>query len=479
MAMATEDEDVMIDPMGRSADPIRRTEELYAWMYRKVLYPVWEKRIRGRATPDHLSYLDATQWLEPEAVTKIQLDALRRLLRYAGANVPYYRELFARERFDPRGVTSRADLCALPLLTKNIIRERYADLVAPAHRGKNLKKGTSGSTGTPLKFEYSRESECWRQATRIRGYRWAGLVEGMPIFYYWAQVQALPRGAAGVKIRLDRALRREVYVDSMRHTEETMLASVALFRRLRPHLVVGYTQSMAAFARFILDRGLRDWGDVPVLCGAEAVLPADRRALERAFGPGIFETYGSRETMLMGAECPAHAGLHLSEENLVVEVTTRSGDALASPGEPGDVVVTDLHNDGMPLIRYVNGDIASMAEEAPCACGRGLRRLLRVEGRRADTLRDPQGEAIPGIVVHVLFSDARQEIVKAFQAVQQPSGAVVLKVVRGQDFAEDAFSAQVARLAEYLRGLPLSVEFHDEIPPAPSGKRQTVIVERS
>jgi phenylacetate-CoA ligase len=476
--MAMEGADVMIDPTRRGVDRSRRVEALYARMYREVLYPVWEKRIRGRATQEHLGYLEATQWLEPEAVAKIQLDALRRLLSHAGANVPYYRELFAQERFDPRGVDSRADLCALPLLTKDIIRERYADLVDPAHHGKNLKKGTSGSTGTPLKFEYSHESESWRQATRLRGYRWAGLIEGMPTFYYWAQVHT-PRGAAGVKLRLDRAIRREVYVDSMRQTEETMLASVALFRRLRPHLVVGYTQAMAAFARFILDRGLRDWGDVPVICGAEAVLLADRRALERAFGPDVFETYGARETMLMGAECSAHAGLHLSEENLVVEVTTHAGAALAAPGEPGDVAVTDLHNDGMPFIRYVNGDVASMAEEAPCACGRGLRRLLRVEGRRADTLRDPHGEAIPGIVVHVLFSDARQEIVKAFQAVQRPSGAVVLKVVRGRDFAEAAFSTQIARFTEYLRGLPLSVEFHDAIPPSPTGKRRTVIVERA
>jgi len=150
------------------------------------------------------------------------------------------------------------------------------------------------------------------------------------------------------------------------------------------------------------------------------------------------------------------------------------------PGESGDVVVTDLHNFGMPMIRYVNGDIAMLASDQRCACGRALRRLERVDGRRADTLRDGAGNAVPGIVFHVLFSDARQEIVRQFQAVQRPNGAVVLKVVRGRDFEEEAFHRVTGRFSEYLRGLPFTVEFHDQIAPHQrSGKHQTIVVERA
>lgn len=449
----------------------------YAWMFQNALSPFWEKVIRRRPTLDHLAFLEATQWLPEEQIEQIQLEMLKQLLVYAGERVPYYTELFKRERFDPRGVTSRADLRALPVLTKDIIRERYLDLIDPAHRGKNLKKGTSGSTGAPLKFEYSLESEAFRRAVKLRGYRWAGFREGLPVFYYWAQVRPPPTGLLGAKIRLDRALRREVFVDSMRQNRDTMSEAVRSCRRVRPHVIIGYTQAMAVWARFILDRGLRDWADLPVLCAAEAVLPGDRSVLERAFGPAVFETYGSRETMLIGAECPAHTGLHLSEENLLIEVV-RDGKK-AAPGENGDVLVTDLHNYGMPFIRYVNGDLATFAPPGPCPCGRGLRRLLRVDGRRAEMLRDPRGESIPGIVFHVLLSDARQEIIKQFQVVQSASGAVLLKVVRGQDFAEPAFASQVARLGDYLRGLPLTVEFHDGIPEAPTGKRKTIIVEHA
>jgi phenylacetate-CoA ligase len=450
-------------------------DSLYGTAYQKLLLPLWERGVRGRNTLAHLAYLEQSQWLSREQLEQAQTQELIALLSYAGQNVPYYRELFRKLRFDPRSVETRADLAQLPLLTREIVQERYEDLVDPAHRGKNLKKGTSGSTGKPLKFEYSHESECWRQAVKLRGYGWAGYRPGRKAFFYWARVSG---GPPSPKMRVDRALKRETFIDSMKQDEAARRAALEDLRRTQPEVIVCYTQACAQFARWICDNGLRDWDDIPVICAAEAVLPADRAALSRAFGPDIFETYGSRETMLMGAECEAHAGMHLSEENLVVEVA-RAGTPVA-PGESGDVVVTDLHNYGMPMIRYVNGDVAVLGPQQRCACGRGLRRLERVDGRRADTMYDALGNAVPGIVFHVLFSDARREIIRQFQAVQTEDGSVTLKVVRGRDFAEDAFDSVTGRFSEYLNGLPFKIEFHDAITPHQgSGKHQTIIVERS
>jgi phenylacetate-CoA ligase len=449
----------------------------YARVYRRLLWPAWERFARGRTTAQHLGLLEKMQWRTPEAIERYQLDALRALLTHAGRNVPYWQETFRRLAFDARDVVRREDLAALPILTRDIVRERCRDLVDPRRACLNLKKGTSGSTGAPLKFEYCRESEAWRQAVRIRGYSWSGYRPGLRTFYYWAQVSEMPGGSCGLKIRLDRRLKREVFVDSMRQDEQARRWALDRLRRTRPAVVICYTQSCAQFARWILDNGLRDWDDIPVLCGAEAVLPADRAVLTRAFGPGVFETYGSRETMLLAAECEAHQGLHLSEENLLVEVT-RGGKPTA-PGETGDVLVTDLHNYGMPFIRYQNGDVARMAPAAVCACGRGLRRLARVEGRRADTLCDRDGNPIPGIVFHVLFSDARQEIVRQFQAVQRAGGDVVLRVVRGSDWSQERFDTVVRRLEQYLRGLPFQVEYCGAISPSSNGKMRTIVVEHA
>ena len=456
-----------------TAGPLARA---YSHLYGMLLWRGWERLARRRTTPAHLAFLVAMERKDPEVIERWQLDALRRLLSHAQRNVPYWRETFARVGFDPRDVKRRADLAPLPVLTRDIVRERYRDLVDPARTRTNIHKGTSGSTGTPLEFEYCRQSEAWRQATRLRGYAWSGYRPGLPVFYYWAMVGDLPGGARGLKIRLDRAFKRETYVDSMTQDEVSRRGALATLRRTRPSFIVCYTQSCAQFARWIIDTGARDWDDIPVLCGAEAVLPGDRAVLSRAFGPHIHETYGSRETMLLAAECEAHDGMHLMEENVLVEVA-QAGRPVAH-GETGDVLVTDLHNYGMPFIRYQNGDVGTMGPTAPCACGRGLRKLVRVDGRRADTLFDREGNPIPGIVFHVLFSDVRQEVVRQFQAVQRAQGDVLLKVVRGQDWSADRFEAVVQRFDRYLRGLPLKVEFHETIPPAANGKMRTIVVER-
>ncbi len=451
-----------------------KSRDSYAWVYEKILHRAWEGA-RHRPVPRYLASLEKTQWLPADELAQIQLESLRGLLIHSQRHVPYYIDLFWKIGFDARGITRRDDLAELPLLTKDIIRERYNDLVEPSHRGRNIRKGTSGSTGAPLMFEHSQASYAWRQAMKFRGYRWAGFRMGAPTLYYWGQISP-PAGMTGAKVRLDRAIKRDVYLDSMNSDEASLLRAVDVLRREKPECLVVYTQSCALWARFILDRGLRDWPDIPVICGAEAVLPQDRAVLSRAFGEGIFETYGSREVMLRSAECGAHDGMHLSAENVLLEVV-KDGKPLG-PGESGDVAVTDLHNYGFPFIRYLNGDMATMHDATPCSCGRGLRKLRGVDGRRADTLTDKEGRPVPGILFHVLFGDTRNEFAAQFQVVQKKDRSVTLKVVRGRGWKEDTGRWLTMRANEYLHGLPITIEECTEIPLMPNGKRKTILVER-
>jgi phenylacetate-CoA ligase len=445
----------------------------YAWAYEHVLYPTWQKLVRGRGVEDYLDELQRTQWTTMETLASQQAESLRALLTHAQTYVPYYRELFYALDFDPRDVRSRDDLQALPLLTRDIIRERHEDLLDPTYRGKAIRKGTSGTTGDPVSFEYSNDSEAWRQALRLRGYGWAGYRQGMPTLHFWAQPGTLPRGMNAAKIRVDRALRREVYLDAIRQDDASLRYAADVVGQMRPHMIVGYSKATALFARFVNDHGLRTWdADIPVICGAESVLAADRAAIERAFGPA-FETYGSRETMLVAAECEAHAGLHVSEENLVVEIV--QGGRPSPEGTTGEVVVTDLHNYAMPFIRYVNGDLSSFAP-GRCSCGRGLRRLARVEGRTCDTLHDASGAPVPGMFFSALFA-REDDLVKQFQVVQRATGAVVLKVVPGSDWDAAVFSELAGRCRAQLRGLPVEVERCGAIPPAASGKQRPIIIE--
>jgi phenylacetate-CoA ligase len=461
----------------RSLQPSGPTpaSSLYAHAYGGVLFPAWQRLVRRRRVKECFASLQASQWLDEAELERQQLTALRALLDHARSNVPYYRELFGQLRFDPRQVRTLSDLGALPVLTRETIQERYADLLDPSLLRGNVRKGTSGTTGTRLSFEYSNESEAWRQATKLRGYGWAGYRLGLPTLYYWGSAAEAPRGLAAGKVRLDRAARREVYIDAIKQDEASLLKAIEVLRRMRPHVVVAYTQALVGLARYAIEQGRRDWPDTPILCAAEPILPGDREVLERAFGPHVHETYGSRETMLVAAECGAHEGMHLSDENLVVEIA-RSGEPV-HPGVSGDVLVTDLHNYRMPFIRYANGDVATMSPEGKCPCGRSLRRLSRLEGRRVDMLGDANGEPVSGMLFISLLQ-GHERLVRAFQVVQKRGGGdVEFKVVRGAEWDEARFEAMVQRARQYLKGLPVRVVFCDEIAPSKSGKRRPVVVE--
>src|SRR5256714_9638865 len=129
--------------------------------------------------------------------------------------------------------------------------------------------------------------------------------------------------------------------------------------------------------------------------------------------------------MLIGGECDRHEGLHLTAENLLVEILDDEGRPTPE-GEEGNVVITDLFNYGMPFIRYAIGDRA-VAGWGACSCGRGLPLLRKVVGRRLDVLRTPDGRLIPGEFFPHLLKDYPS--VKRFQVVQDGPGHVRLCVV--------------------------------------------------
>jgi phenylacetate-CoA ligase len=244
--------------------------------------------------------------------------------------------------------------------------------------------------------------------------------------------------------------------------------------------MVCYTQAAADLARYVNEHGLRDWDDIPVICGAERLFASDRPAMEKAFGKGLFETYGGRETMLMASETDAHDGLLVPMENILLEVVVRDAEGRersAEPGETGEVVVTDLHNFAMPFIRYANGDLATLGPRGKSACGRAHMRLAGIEGRTTETMTDARGGRVSGLTFNVLFSTLG-DTVRQFQAVQHKDRSVTLRIVPSDKFDRSAERAIRDVAARYLPGLPFHLQTVSEIACGPSGKRMVLVVER-
>jgi phenylacetate-CoA ligase len=454
--------------------------DAYGLIFQKVLYPSWESGLRRRPTLGHLSDLERSQWCSLDELRAFQSAELSKLLRHAFDNCPYYRRRMEDAGVHPADVHGIEDLTKLPLLTRDEAIDTFEARKSRRAPLPEIKKMTSGTTGRPLSFAYDRGSEYWRQATKLRGYGWAGYRPGDRSLHFWGSIGALHRIRAGQRLKqsLDHLVRREHYVDCAELSEEALERVIREIRTLRPSIIVCYAQAGAALARYVVESKSRDWDDIRVISAAERLFPADRAVMAEAFGPEIFETYGSREVMLIGAECPAHAGLHVSMENIALEIVVRETGAVraARPGELGEVVVTDLHNYGAPFIRYVNGDLAVAMPDAKCTCGRSLARLASVEGRVTDTLRDGAGRPVAGMFFIVLFSTLADKV-RRFQVVQRKDRSIDLKLVPGSAFDDSLLEVVRRNCGTFLPGVDLRTELVPDIPVGPSGKLRVVMVE--
>ena len=453
--------------------------DVYGPVFRTVLLPTWESVIRRRPTLTHLEELERTEWRSLDQLHALQSAALKRLMRHAYDNVPFYRERFDAAGISPDAIAGPEDLAALPVLTRSDASASLEARKSKAPPYFEISKMTSGTTGEPLEFGYDRGSEYWRQATKLRGYGWAGYRPGDKSLHYWGMLEALYKKPllTRSKIKADRLMRRENFIDCTERSDERLKGVVQAIRELRPKVLVSYSQAAVALARYVLETGSRSWDVLPVICAAEALFAPDRKLVEAAFG-AVFETYGSREFMLIAAECDAHDGMHLSMENLIVELLVRENGGLraARPGELGEIAVTDLHNYGLPFIRYLTGDLGLQAGSERCKCGRGLAKLAAVQGRKTDTMRDGQGQPVSGLFFHVTFSVLAHKI-RQFQAVQRRDGSVDLRLVPNRSYDDSVLEIVRKSSAKFLPGVDVRIELVPEIPPGKNGKLRTVVVE--
>jgi phenylacetate-CoA ligase len=206
--------------------------------------------------------------------------------------------------------------------------------------------------------------------------------------------------------------------------------------------------------------------------GAEKLHDFQRETIERVFQTRIFETYGSREFTLIGAECSEHSGLHLTMENLLVEILD-DDDQPTPEGQEGNVVVTDLTNYGMPFIRYRNGDRA-VAGWKTCGCGRGLPLMREVVGRQLDMLNTPDGRMIPG----EFFPHTLKDVVaiRRFQVTQHAEDEVVLRVVLKGEWNDEERKRIECECREVVGpAVRFSIEVVAEIPLTALGKQRVVV----
>jgi phenylacetate-CoA ligase len=441
---------------------------IYQRIVRDVLTPLslWH---RGESAQLRwLREFERTQFLPPEEVRSLQLARLRALLRHAYDQCPFYRRRCDAAGLSPDGLRTLEDLRALPPLEKRDIQEHGEEMVARDWpRADRIRNQTGGSTGAPVAFYLSRDRKCSRAAATVRHNRWAGYDVGDKAAAIWGAPQDHPGRAWRARLR-NAALREPRWLDAACLTEARMEAFHRALLRFRPRVVQAYAGAAVLFARFLRARGLAPHRPHALITSAEVLEPEGRGLLEETFGCPVFNRYGCREVSVVASECPAHSGLHVMAEGLYVEIETTAGPA--APGEVGAVLVTDLLNGAMPLIRYRIGDAAAWAA-GDCPCGRGLPRLERVAGRVTDFLVGADGRLVSGVFL-ATYVVAQRPSLGQVQIVQDRAGAVRYRVRPGRAFDPAADGAYLREATRRHLGDGAEVEWESvaALPPEPSGK---------
>jgi phenylacetate-CoA ligase len=444
------------------------------WMYNSILKRFIMPLMQVKSHTNSLKCLrslEKSQWSPRKEIELIQLANLRALLRHAYDTVPFYNKRFKQFGLRPESIKTVEQLAKLPKLTKQQIKSNANDMISSTIPKSELTPfATGGSTGEPLLFFKDKRTTSWAVAATSRSYRWAGLDLGDKYIILWSSPFDLStsKKISGI---LDGKLMRYKLLQSSNMSEESMGRIAEMIRKIKPRTIKGYASSLTLFANYLKTREISDLHVHSVISTAENLPPSTRILLEERFNCEVFDTYGSREVALMAGECQEHSGLHVSTETVLLEFV--SGDEPAASGELGEILVTDLQNYGMPLIRYAIGDAGRPTDEV-CSCGRGLPLTKSIDGRVTDFIRASDGRSVPGPAFIYFFADLP---VKKYQVVQYDSDYLTVKVIPDVGYSPSDDQRIVSRIKGIVgNAVNITVEHVNDIPSSSrSGKFLPVI----
>lgn len=306
-----------------------------------------------------LAGLMRSQWRGLEQQQQIQLLQLQQLIQHASENIPFYKKLYADHGVTAHDLKSLDDFAKLPSINKAMINASGSDaLLDPSLDKDNLHcVQTGGSTGKILNVYMSPASRKRRVASIYRTLIAHGYRPQHKLLYG----QQYP-GGSGFLEKLGLMRSYEL------HLEENPQQWLQRLVELKPEFLSGHSSIFSE-----IGQQLQQSGDLyrpkAIICNSEALTPNRAKTIEASFGVTPTDVYDSWEFGTIAWQCPEHQGLHVNNDLLHVEIN-----------EQGRLIITDLFNTEMPMIRYDIGDSAQWQSES-CACGRKMPMLKNLVGK--------------------------------------------------------------------------------------------------
>ncbi|VVB59230.1 Uncharacterised protein [uncultured archaeon] len=443
---------------------------------RRFIYSIYE-RVRNYKTTECLDELRKTQWLSGEELKKFQWSRLENILRHAYKNVPFYRILFDNNAINVENDISIDDFRKIPLLNRQIIDKNRETLLSKLYKPSELTVDmTSGSTGKKLVFYKEKKrftrSDYLNEAASLRCIEWLEFDRYDKQAFLWGS-QMNNTIITRVKNQITNFIFPTLFLSSYNLNPAMMNNYAKKIISFNPKIILGYASALYLFANYLEEKKIKIPEINGVVSSAETLFQFQREKIEKVFQCRVFELYGSREFGTIAQECMAHQGLHISSENIFVEILDEEGNP-CKPGKLGKIIITDLDNYCFPFIRYDIGDIGIFSDKG-CECGRGLPLLEKVEGRTFDVIVGTNGKYFTGTFWTILFRTYVNGI-EQFQVLQENNREIIIKLVVDDSFTEN----EKKKLLKVIHGkcgedMTIVIQLMDTIPLTGSGKHRFVI----
>ncbi|MBE0432596.1 phenylacetate--CoA ligase family protein [candidate division WOR-3 bacterium] len=390
--------------------------------------------------------LDRNQWLSGDALTRLQLAKLRRLITHAATNIPFYKKRFAD--FDINAVRSPDDIKLLPVLTKSELAEAGEDAVVRGGQ-RLVSRSTSGTSGAPFRFVVSRDFFSFGIARHLRIFDLPGLRIGDP----WVFCTPLRYKTNPVYSFLTNRLVLDANQITRERTppccpaspgnrlepdEVTIRRFCKQIKSHKPGAIFSYPSTLIALATFIRKWRVPDIKIRTIISSGEVLPHGTRKFCEETFEGEVYNLYGTTEFPSIAQECGEHKGLHIFSDSYLVECL-----------DDGAIVITDLDNYTMPFIRFKIGDHGFLKGEQ-CRCGRALPLMEITQGRISDLLITRDGRFLRRSFFAAVLEKNRE--IRKFEITQDQRREITISILLAKPLSDARRQFLMKRFNEYAGG---------------------------
>jgi phenylacetate-CoA ligase len=371
------------------------------------------------------------------ALEELQLKRLKQTVSLTYKNIPFYKEQFSKLNLKPKDITSLRDVPKLPFTTREDLRENYPfGMLAVAKEQVVRLHTSSGTTGKPKAIFFSkkdvdRAAELIARCLIMTGVKKDDVLQNMMTYGLFTGALVMHYGAEKVGV---------LVIPAGPGNTKRQIALMQDFKTTTLHLTPSYALYLAGVMN---NEGLgpKDFSLRRAYMGSEPYSEETRKKIEKFFKIDVYNSYGLSEMNGPGVafECTEKNGMHLWEDNFIMEIINPETGERMPEGEKGELVLTTLHREAMPILRYRTRDIA-MIIPGKCKCGRTHRRISRIIGRTDDMIIVRGVNIFPQQIERVLMGV--KAVAQNYQIVLESYDQMTVRV----EISKELFDGKVEHL---------------------------------